>query len=222
MDLLGTWGKRTQDLLGGPSVASRMKGLDTAQRAALKRGGVRDLLNDPEVTARAADVASNFDFTGALRSHYMPGAYGKPGGTTEILEKPTSRDLAELAKGSGYGSGARVILNKEGRPEYAWDSWNAIHDDARKFLKLPRQGSHYQNDIVSDTSTGQTLYRNLNYADAPPPMPIPDYVRHMRGADLPLFAHAEGRPTQAPARPAAEEKSLEDELAWLQKYLGGR
>jgi hypothetical protein len=60
-------GQQWRDLLGDrPSVAEQMGALDQAQRAALKRGGVRDLLGDPEVQARAADVASNLDFTGTF------------------------------------------------------------------------------------------------------------------------------------------------------------
>jgi hypothetical protein len=98
MDLLGTWGKRTQDLLGrartsllgddlppeakraatvgtmGPGIASQMQGLDTAQRAAIKRGGVRDLLGDPDVQARATDVASQLDLTGTFGGVFAKGA----------------------------------------------------------------------------------------------------------------------------------------------------
>src|SRR6188768_1158533 len=98
MDLLGTLGKRTQDLLGGvrrsllgddlppaekrsatvgtmgPGIATQMQGLDTAQRAAVKRGGVRDLLSDPDVQARATDVASNLDFTGTFGGVFAKGA----------------------------------------------------------------------------------------------------------------------------------------------------
>jgi hypothetical protein len=192
MDFLGTWGKRTQDLLGGPSVASRMKGLDQAQRAAIKRGGVRDLLNDPDVTARAADVASNFNFTGSIASHVMPKAYGRPGAVTEILEEPTSRELLDLAKGDFYTSSptVRVILGKEGKAKYAWPSSDAIHDEVREHLKLPRQSTNQafnQNDIIGELKNGRLMYRNLNLLDPAPPMPLRDYVRHMGGEDLPLF-----------------------------------
>ena len=125
MDLLGTWGKRTQDLLGGarrsllgedlppeekraatvgtfgPSVLEQTGTMLEAQEKALARGGIRDMLHDPDAYQVAKQVAGNLDFTGAVRVHHMPGAYGKPGGKTESLEKSTSRELAELAKGSG-------------------------------------------------------------------------------------------------------------------------
>jgi hypothetical protein len=217
MDLLGTWGKRTQDLLGGarrsllgddlppeekraatvgtfgPSVLEQTGTMLEAQKKALKRGGIRDMLHDPVVVDRAVGVASNLDFTGALRSHIMPNAYGRPGGKTEILERPNAREIAEMAIRGTPGPGVRVILNKEGRPDYAWSGWDAIHDDVRKFLGKGSQGGHYHNDIVSDMSDGFLRYKNLNFLDPPPPMTMNNYVRHMRGSDLPLFSWAEER-----------------------------
>jgi hypothetical protein len=128
MDLLGTWGKRTQDLLGGvrrsllgedlppdekraatvgtfgPSLASQMQGLDTAQRTALAGGGVPALMSDPAVAEQATDLAGQLDLLGPIKAYH-----GTPHTFLPEPEHPMGRfRMDKLGTGEGaqaYGHG---------------------------------------------------------------------------------------------------------------------
>jgi hypothetical protein len=128
MDLLGTWGKRTQDLLGrarttllgedllpdekraatvgtmGPGIATQMQGLDTAQRSALAGGGVRGLMRDPGVATQATDLSSQLDLLGPIKAYH-----GTPHTFLPEPEHPMGRfRMDKLGTGEGaqaYGHG---------------------------------------------------------------------------------------------------------------------
>jgi hypothetical protein len=162
-DFLGTWGKRTQDWLGGarrsllgedlppaekraatvgtmgPGIATQMQGLDTAQRAALKRGGVRDLLGDPDVQARATDVASNLDFTGTFGGVHSGKApmhdFGK---ATEM--RAAGRPAEEIWKETGWFKGVD-------------DKWRWEIDDSRSMLYFGKIKEIAETDLLSNAGT---------------------------------------------------------------------
>lgn len=120
-------------MLGGPAVSEQMAGLDAAQRAALKRGGVRGLMEDPAVAEQAAGVASNFDFSGILAGK---GAKGAP------LGKMQQAEALEQA-----GASAEDIWKETGWFRSPDKDWRWEIDDSASRLKQD----------VRDTYIGQEL-----------------------------------------------------------------
>jgi hypothetical protein len=147
MDLLGTWGKRTQDWLGGarrsllgddlppaekraatvgtfgPSVLEQTGTMLEAQEKALgRRGSVRDLLHDPDAYQAAKQVAGNLDFTGTFGGVFAKGA------------DLGAHNMARRMKGEGVDPG--TIWEQTGWFQGPDKKWRFEIDDSKAQLDL--------------------------------------------------------------------------------------
>jgi hypothetical protein len=174
MDLLGTWGKRTQDLLGrarttllgddlppdekraatvgtfGPSVLEQTgQMLEAQQRALGPRNNVRDLLHDPDAYQAAKQVAGNLDFTGTFGGVFAKGA------------DLGAHNLARRMKGEGKDPGE--IWEQTGWFQGPDKKWRFEIDDSAARINYPsdkwgfnRGGEYPQN--VGDFLGHDPLY----------------------------------------------------------------
>jgi hypothetical protein len=148
MDLLGTWGKRTQDLLGGvrrsllgddlppaekraatvgtfgPSVLEQTGTMLAAQEKALKRGGIRDMLHDPEAYQAAKQVAGNLDFTGTFG--------GRLAKTADLGALAKAEELAKA------GTNPADIWKETGWFKGVDDKWRHEIDDSKTRVTPPK------------------------------------------------------------------------------------
>ena len=209
MDLLGTWGKRTQDWLGGakrsllgedlppeakraatvgtmgPSMASQMQGLDTAQRAALASGGVPALMRDPAVATQATDLAGQLDLLGPIKAYH-----GTPHTFLPEPEHPLGRfRMDKLGTGEGaqaYGHGLYFAENPATAKSYRdtlAPSRGKLPDDIISLPPEMRQAimSHAGTDADAVTAAKRAQYMSsaLREVDLPK---VTDMVERARVA----------------------------------------
>ena len=192
----GNTGREWLDLLSGlgPSVAEQMQGLDTAQRAALGRGGVRGMMRDPQVAQRSADVAANLDFTGifgGVRSGKAPmHAFGK---ATEMLE--AGRPAEDIWKETGWFRG---VDNK----------WRWEIDDSRSQFSGKRLREIKETDLLG--TAGEVMHHPDLYAA------YPNLEKAQVGVDVPQGAHGQwkgyGLDLAPDLRPSEQKSTMLHEL----------
>jgi hypothetical protein len=193
----------------GPGIASQMQGLDTAQRTVIKRGGVRDLLGDPEVQARATDVASNLDFTGTF-------------GGVKSVKAPTGL-LPEAKRLTREGLPPEDIWTKTGWFQGPDQKWRWEIDDSAAAVNYPADKWGFNRGGEYPQTVGDFLGHPELYEAYPPAGQI-NFSQKAPHASMAgergSFAPAEGKvPPRLTLSTTDPEQARSTTLHELQHYL---